>query len=182
MNLKYLINILNIFEKLCKLLRHISCLEVFEVTCEHHFNVFEYLSQMVQSAASIAALYTNCNSAMENLYYYCESWENQINDLSVLVKEMQDSSKGLNSGDNKINKMVYFSLPRPGKHGTNLRTSSISRGSKLDQTEQTKVAKLGLEMKLITNKIDAEASKWNEPHNEIVKVNIRYLKIHIKLN
>lgn len=33
--------------ELCKLLRHISMLEVFEVTCEHHYNVFENLSKMV---------------------------------------------------------------------------------------------------------------------------------------
>jgi hypothetical protein len=41
---------------------------------------------------------------------------------------------------------------------------------KLDPTEQAKIAKLGLEMKLITNEIEAEADKWNEPQNEIVKV------------
>lgn len=33
--------------ELCKLLRHISVLDVFEVTCEHHYNVFESLSKIV---------------------------------------------------------------------------------------------------------------------------------------
>lgn len=37
------------------------------------------------------------------------------------------------------------------------------------------MTKLGLEMKLIQSEIDAEADKWNEPQNEIVKVNIRYV-------
>ena len=35
--------------------------------------------------------------------------------------------------------------------------------------EQAKIAKLGLEMKLITSEIDAEAEKWEEPDNEIVR-------------
>ena len=41
--------------------------------------------------------------------------------------------------------------------------------------EQAKIAKLGLEMKLIQNEIEAEADKWNEPQNEIVKVNAHSL-------
>lgn len=152
--------------ELCKLLRHISSLDLFEVTCEHHYNVFDYLSKMIQSAAGTAALYPQCKSAIENLNLYCESWENQVNDLSVLVKEMQE----LISGAGSSNKTVYFSLPRPGKHGTNARISSIPKASKLDSNEQAKMAKLGLEMKLITNEIEAEANKWNEPQNEIVKI------------
>ena len=36
--------------------------------------------------------------------------------------------------------------------------------------EQAKIAKLGLEMKLITSEIEAEADRWNEPQNEIVKL------------
>ena len=62
---------------------------------------------MIQSAASSAALYTKCISAMENLYYFCESWENQINALSVLVKEMQDSSKNFDIRDNRVKKMAW---------------------------------------------------------------------------
>lgn len=49
-------------------------------------------------------------------------------------------------------------------------STQASRVSKLDSNEQAKIAKLGLEMKLIQNEIDAEADKWNEPQNEIVKV------------
>ena len=35
--------------------------------------------------------------------------------------------------------------------------------------EQAKIAKLGLEMKLITSEMDAETEKWEEPDNEIVR-------------
>jgi len=35
--------------------------------------------------------------------------------------------------------------------------------------EQAKIAKVGLEMKLITSEMDAEADKWQEHDNEIVR-------------
>jgi hypothetical protein len=95
--------------EICKLLRHISTLDVFEVTCEHHYNVFDNLAKMIQSSSGTAALYPTCKSAVENLSLFCTSWENQINDLSVLVKEMQEFMQG-----NRSNKSVYLSLPRPG--------------------------------------------------------------------
>ncbi|KAJ8320925.1 hypothetical protein KUTeg_002512 [Tegillarca granosa] len=53
-----------------------------------------------------------------------------------------------------------------GKHGT---TSRSLRPVKLDAEEQAKIAKLGLEMKLITSEMDAETDKWEEPDNDIVK-------------
>ena len=42
--------------------------------------------------------------------------------------------------------------------------------TKLDSTEQAKIAKAGLEMKLVTSEMDAEADKWDEPQSEIAKV------------
>jgi hypothetical protein len=41
--------------------------------------------------------------------------------------------------------------------------------TKLDSDEQARIAKVGLEMKLVTSEIDAEAEKWDEPQNEIAK-------------
>lgn len=41
--------------------------------------------------------------------------------------------------------------------------------TKLDADEQAKIAKTGLEMKLLTSELDAEAEKWDEPQNEIAK-------------
>jgi hypothetical protein len=42
----------------------------------------------------------------------CRFWEQQINDFSILVKEIQEYLEG------RGEKTVYLSLPRPGKHGT----------------------------------------------------------------
>lgn len=150
--------------EICKMLRHVSNLDVFEVTCEHHHNVFDYLAKLIQSSSGAVALYPQCKSSVENLNLYCDYWENQINDLSILVKEIQEHFQGV-----KKNKSVYLSLPRPGKHGTNAR--GINKPvNRLDSNERSKIAKLGLEMKLLQSEIENEADKWNEPHNEIVKL------------
>lgn len=148
---------------ICRMLRHICNLDVFEVTCEHHHNIFEFLAKLIQSASGAVALYPECKSSVENLNLFCDYWENQINDLSVLVKEIQENFQG------RQNKSVYLSLPRPGKHGANIR-GVYKPVNKLDSNERSKIAKLGLEMKLIQSEIDNEADKWNEPQNEIVKL------------
>jgi hypothetical protein len=109
----------------------------------------------------------------------CRFWEQQINDFSILVKEVQDVIEG------RGEKTVYLSLPRPGKHGTTskgmihysyfrlffLEDLSLAgfKPTKLDSDEQAKIAKTGLEMKLVTSEMDAEVDKWDEPQNEITK-------------
>lgn len=60
-------------------------------------------------AAETFALYSTCKIAQENLILYCDAWENQINNLSVLFKELQDLLAGV-----VPEKTVYLSLPRPG--------------------------------------------------------------------
>ncbi|RNA27100.1 alpha-catulin-like isoform X2 [Brachionus plicatilis] len=150
--------------EICRMLRHICNLDVFEVTCEHHHSIFEFLAKLIQSASGAVALYPECKSSVENLNLFCDYWENQINDLSVLVKEIQENFQG-----GKQNKSVYLSLPRPGKHGANIR-GVYKPVDKLDSNERSKIAKLGLEMKLIQSEIDNEADKWNQPQNEIVKL------------
>ncbi|EFX76690.1 hypothetical protein DAPPUDRAFT_54989, partial [Daphnia pulex] len=48
------------------------------------------------------------------------------------------------------------------KHGT---TSKPLKPGKLDSEEQAKIAKAGLEMKLITSEMDAETDRWTEAQN-----------------
>ena len=50
------------------------------------------------------------------------------------------------------------------KHGT---TSKQAKPVKLNAQEQAKIAKLGLEMKLLTSEMDAEMDKWQQPDNEV---------------
>jgi hypothetical protein len=46
--------------------------------------------------------------AKENFDVFCDNWESQINELSILVKDINDVLHGKNE------KNVYMSLPRPG--------------------------------------------------------------------
>lgn len=49
-------------------------------------------------------------------------------------------------------------------------SSAGFKPAKLDPDEQAKIAKVGLEMKLVTSEMEAEAEKWDDPQNEIAKV------------
>jgi hypothetical protein len=172
---------------------------VFQVTCEHHYNIFENLTKLIQSSGSAAILFSDkCKWSLDNLNLFCDSWESQINDLSILVKEMHDltvdnaqtsfSSNSTSRSDesrigrervtNNNSRKSYLSLTR-NRSASSSRNKIVSspsskqklmNQSKLDPLEKAKIAKLGLEMKLITNEIEVEANKWNEPQNEIVKL------------
>jgi len=147
--------------ELSKLLKHISSCDQLQVSSEYHDMIFQNLSNMIISSSQSLAAHPNSQVAKENLDVLCRFWEQQINDFSILVKEMQDFIEG------RGEKTVYLSLPRPGKHGTTSKAGF--KPTKLDSDEQAKIAKAGLEMKLITSEMDAEAEKWDEPQNEIAK-------------
>ncbi|CAF3144823.1 unnamed protein product [Rotaria socialis] len=147
--------------ELSKLLRHISSCDQLQVSSEYHDMIFQNLSNMIVSSSQSLAAHPNSRVGKENLDALCRCWEEQINDFSILVKEIQDFIEG------RREKTVYLSLPRPGKHGTT--SKSGCKPTKLDSDEQAKIAKVGLEMKLVTSEMDAEAEKWDEPQNEIAK-------------
>ncbi|CAF1240152.1 unnamed protein product [Adineta ricciae] len=147
--------------ELSKLLRHISSCDQLQVSSEYHEMVFQNLSLMIITSSQSLASYPNSRVAKENLDVLCQFWEQQINDFSILVKEIQDFMEG------RGEKTVYLSLPRPGKHGTTSKAGF--KPTKLDPDEQAKIAKVGLEMKLVTSEMEAEAEKWDDPQNEIAK-------------
>ncbi|CAG2055074.1 unnamed protein product [Timema podura] len=68
---------------------------------------------------------------------------------------------------------LRINVSKTKKHGT---TSKPLKPARLDSEEQAKIAKAGLEMKLITSEMDAETEKWQESgsaapeeNNDIVK-------------
>lgn len=82
--------------------------------------------------------------------------------------------QNLNKIAKRFQKIIYLK-PNPihctqKKHGT---TSKPLKPSRLDTEEQEKIAKSGLEMKMVTNEMDAETDKWNstmnDENNDIVK-------------
>ncbi|KAK2143373.1 hypothetical protein LSH36_848g00063 [Paralvinella palmiformis] len=130
-------------QEVCKLLKHIAGTEPLSIWSEHTESSLKTLAPLLIFSAHTLAGYPASKIAKENLDVFADAWASQINDLSVLVKDINDVNQG------RIERQVYLSLPRPG--------------------EQAKIAKLGLEMKLITSEMDAETDKWEEPDNEIVR-------------
>ncbi|KAG9479376.1 hypothetical protein GDO78_012836 [Eleutherodactylus coqui] len=145
----------------CRLLRHVSGTEPLEIACIHAEDTFQVTGPQIMSAAETLALHPTSKIAKENLDVFCEAWESQLSDMSILLREINDVFEG-RRGD----KRAYLSLPRPGKHSGNLKTL---KPVKLDGEEQAKISKLGLELRLLTSDVDSEAEKWDDQDNELVR-------------
>ncbi|KAM4630882.1 alpha-catulin [Polymixia lowei] len=145
----------------CRLLCHVSGTEPLEITCIHAEETFHVIGPQIISAAQTLALHPSSKIAKENLEVFCEAWDSQLCDMALLLREINDVFEG-RRGD----KRPYLSLPRPGKHSANLKTA---KAVKLDAEEQTSMAKLGLELRLLSSDVDAEVDKWEEQEHDIVR-------------
>ncbi|KAM9738391.1 alpha-catulin isoform 2-T2 [Menidia menidia] len=145
----------------CRLLCHVSGTEPLEITCVHAEETFHVIGPQIISAAQTLALHPSSKIAKENLEVFCEAWESQLCDMALLLKEINDIFEG-RRGDKK----PYLSLPRPGKLSANLKTA---KAVKLDAEEQTSMAKLGLELRLLSSDVDTEVEKWEEPEHDVVR-------------
>ncbi|KAM9165854.1 alpha-catulin [Pangshura tecta] len=145
----------------CRLLRHVSGTEPLEITCIHAEDTFQVIGPQIISAAETLTLHPSSKIAKENLDVFCEAWESQLSDMSMLLKEISDVFEG-----RRGEKRAYLSLPRPGKHNANLKAL---KPVKLDTEEQAKLGKLGLELHLLTCDVDSETEKWEDQENEIVR-------------
>uniref|UniRef100_A0A1A7Y5B5 Alpha-catulin n=1 Tax=Iconisemion striatum TaxID=60296 RepID=A0A1A7Y5B5_9TELE len=145
----------------CRLLCHISGTEPLEITCIHAEETFHVIGPQIISAAQTLALHPSSKIAKENLEVFCEAWESQLCDMALLLKEINDVFEG-----RRDDKRPYLSLPRPGKHSANLKTA---KAVKLDAEEQTSMAKLGLELRLLSSDVDSEVEKWEEQEHDIVR-------------
>ncbi|XP_056270737.1 alpha-catulin [Pseudoliparis swirei] len=142
----------------CRLLCHVSGNEPLEITCIHAEETFHVIGPQIMSAAQTLALHPSSKIAKENLEVFCEAWESQLCDMALLLREINDVFEG--------DKQSYLSLPRPGKHSANLKTA---KAVKLDPEEQTSMAKLGLELRLLSSDVDTEVEKWEEQEHDIVR-------------
>ncbi|XP_053302945.1 alpha-catulin [Pleuronectes platessa] len=145
----------------CRLLCHVSGSEPLEITCVHAEETFHVIGPQIMSAAQTLALHPSSKIAKENLEVFCEAWESQLCDMALLLREINDVFEG-RRGD----KRPYLSLPRPGKHLANLKTA---KAVKLDAEEQTSMAKLGLELRLLSSNVDTEVEKWEDQEHDIVR-------------
>uniref|UniRef100_A0A8C6PDA9 Alpha-catulin n=1 Tax=Nothobranchius furzeri TaxID=105023 RepID=A0A8C6PDA9_NOTFU len=141
----------------CRLLCHISGTEPLEITCIHAEETFLVIGPQIISAAQTLALHPSSKIAKENLEVFCEAWESQLCDMALLLKEINDVFEGRRG--------VLFSFV-PQKHSVNLKTA---KAVKLDAEEQTSMAKLGLELRLLSSDVDSEVEKWEEQEHGIVR-------------
>uniref|UniRef100_A0AAZ3PRU2 Alpha-catulin n=1 Tax=Oncorhynchus tshawytscha TaxID=74940 RepID=A0AAZ3PRU2_ONCTS len=135
----------------CRLLCHVSGTEPLEITCIHAEETFHVIGPQIISAAQTLALHPSSKIAKENLDVFCEAWESQLCDMAVLLREINDVFEG-RRGD----KRAYMSLPRPG---VSIRIYN----------EQSTIAKLGLELRLLTSDMDTEVEKWEDQEHDIVR-------------
>ncbi|GFS44736.1 alpha-catulin [Trichonephila inaurata madagascariensis] len=145
----------------CKLLQHIASTECSQVTSKNTESSLKVFAAQVLNSCRTVALNPMCEISKENLEVFLEMWNLLCQDVISIYKEISELCRR----DIQY-KTVYMSLPRPGKHGA---TSKQLKPSKLDVEEQAKIAKLGLEMKLLTSEIDAETERWSSSENDLCK-------------
>ncbi|KRY52492.1 Alpha-catulin [Trichinella britovi] len=174
----------NHMEEVCRLLHHISLTESLHVRTGHSERNLRALAPLTILSGRTFCLHPSSRIARENLQVFCETWSLAINELARLAKEVDVACHGRQVAE----KQSYMSLPKPGqlhrmskcqtgicqkkkvqsKHGSTAKP--VLKATVLDTEEQQKIAKLGLEMKLLTSEVDAEAEKWDEyAENDIVK-------------
>ena len=129
-------------------------------------------------------------------------WLNLVNDVKILNKDISDN---IMLETKPSEKQFYSSLPRPGvrlrlreihvfifvfvpfcvitcialpqKHGT---TSKFPKPTRLDQDEQARLAKSGLDMKMISSEVGAQTVLT--PNNPIFSTNTTNLFPNWKYN
>uniref|UniRef100_A0A1I8ARQ4 Alpha-catulin n=2 Tax=Steinernema glaseri TaxID=37863 RepID=A0A1I8ARQ4_9BILA len=150
-------------QEVCRLLHHISLNDTLHIHTGHSERTLRALAPLTLLAGRTFCIHPSSRIARENLEVFCDTWAHNVNEISRLAKESDAAASGRIAAE----KQAYMSLPRPGKHGT---TQKPSKPITLDVEDQQKMAKVGLEMKLLTSEVDAEAEKWDEyAENDIVK-------------
>ncbi|XP_071941893.1 alpha-catulin-like [Antedon mediterranea] len=148
-------------QEACKLMRHVASKPPVAIGLENAENNMIKLAPQLVTAFSTFAINPTSKIAKENVDVFSNTWQWQVKEINMIMKEITDTCTGRAN-----QKHVYLSLPRPGKHGTTMKSS---RPVKLDAEEQARIAKLGLELKLMTSELDVETDKWEDAENDILK-------------
>lgn len=82
-------------------------MKLYKIKLNLNLDIFVQYFQTLLSAQTLSQ-YPGSKITQENLDMFADSWESQINDLSIMVKEINDVCQG------RGEKPVYLSLPRPG--------------------------------------------------------------------
>ncbi|UYV62594.1 CTNNAL1 [Cordylochernes scorpioides] len=137
-----------LWSQVCKLVQHVAAgegLQVMSRAAEAGLRVF---GVQVLGAAHALCRHPSSKIARENLEVIADVWRAHLADMAALALEVRELCR---AGRGLPDRPFYMSLPRPG--------------------EQAKMAKLGLEMKLLTSELEAEAEKWpgGPAENDVVR-------------
>ncbi|XP_077166502.1 alpha-catulin isoform X2 [Paroedura picta] len=147
--------------EICHLLRHVSGTEPLEITCLHAEDTFKATGPQIISAAETLALHPSSKIAKENLEVFCEAWESQLREMFLLLREISDVFEG-----RRGEKRAYLSLPRLGKHNTNLK---VLKPAQLESEEQASLGKSGIPLCELSSRFDSELENWDDPENDLVR-------------
>ncbi|KAL1427881.1 hypothetical protein MTO96_003212 [Rhipicephalus appendiculatus] len=134
-------------QEVCRLLYHVASTEALQVTAKNTDACLKVYGSQVVSACQTLSTHPVSKIAKENVEVFMEVWQSLVNDVASISREASQQCRKPAQGPDGA-RSVYMSLPRPG--------------------EQAKIAKLGLEMKLLTSEMDAETEKWPAAENDIV--------------
>ncbi|XP_077166505.1 alpha-catulin isoform X4 [Paroedura picta] len=161
--------------EICHLLRHVSGTEPLEITCLHAEDTFKATGPQIISAAETLALHPSSKIAKENLEVFCEAWESQLREMFLLLREISDVFEGRRGYIVKRRdcqqyrigeKRAYLSLPRLGKHNTNLK---VLKPAQLESEEQASLGKSGIPLCELSSRFDSELENWDDPENDLVR-------------
>uniref|UniRef100_A0AC35F3B3 Alpha-catenin n=1 Tax=Panagrolaimus sp. PS1159 TaxID=55785 RepID=A0AC35F3B3_9BILA len=97
-------------QDVCRLLHHISMTDGLHVATGHAERNLRALAPLTLLAGQTLCVHPSSRIARENLEVFCDTWAQNINDLSKLAKELDATS----SGRVAASAAAYMSLPRMG--------------------------------------------------------------------
>ncbi|XP_054711604.1 alpha-catulin-like [Uloborus diversus] len=136
-------------QEVCKLLHHVASAESVQVLSKNTEACLQVYGPQVLSACHTLFLHPSSKVARENVEVFMDVWKALDQDVTALSAEVTELCR--NAG--KAEKTSY----------------PVSNPIAVDVTEQSNIAKLGLEMKQLTSEMDAETDKWPTADNDIVR-------------
>uniref|UniRef100_A0A0K0FXY0 Alpha-catulin (inferred by orthology to a human protein) n=1 Tax=Strongyloides venezuelensis TaxID=75913 RepID=A0A0K0FXY0_STRVS len=97
-------------QDICRLLHHVSLTDSLHVYSGQTERTLRALSPLTLFAGRTLCIHPSSRIARENLEVFCDTWAQNISDLSRLAREFDTVASGRVAAE----KQAYMSLPRPG--------------------------------------------------------------------
>ncbi|XP_067120821.1 alpha-catulin-like isoform X1 [Centruroides vittatus] len=169
-------------QEVCKMLHHVAITEAQQISSKSIESCLQVYGPQVMSACYTHCLHPNSKIARENLDVFIDVWRSLVNDVTSLAYEINEYCQGhipvSASNTSPQTEVTMTTLPPVTTSTITITTTTTTTTNvnskspqcmKLDVEEQASIAKLGLEMKMLTSEMDAETNKWPTTDNDIVR-------------